>query len=160
MGRQVTVHKLNPKREETWRYSGQELRRTEQGLLIEASFNREDMPFHGLTFKQGDRFVEAYFFERWYNIFEMYDRDDNHLKGWYCNVSTPAELLDGDVSYIDLALDLLVYPDGRQLTLDEDEFEAESLDEETRSRARQALDALKNLVKPESGFRLGTYFEE
>ena len=28
------------------------------------------------------------------------------------------------IRYVDLALDLLVFPDGRQLVLDEDEFEA------------------------------------
>ncbi len=32
-------------------------------------------------------------------------------------------MLDGDcLSYVDLALDLLVFPDGRQFVLDEDEF--------------------------------------
>ncbi len=160
MGMQMTVHKLNSKREETWRYTGQELRRTEKGLLIEAYFNRDDTPFHNLILKRNDRFVEAYFFDRWYNIFEMYDRDDGSLKGWYCNVTTPAELHESDIRYVDLALDLLVYPDGRQLTLDEDEFEAEQLDQETQARARQALEALKSLVQPERGFRLAAYLEE
>ncbi len=160
MSNHVIVHKLNPKGEETWSYPGEELRRTEHALLIAASFNRDDIPFHEITLKRGDRFVEAYFFDRWYNIDEIYDRDDGHLKAWYCNVTTPAKLAGVDISYIDLALDLLVYPDGRQQVLDEDEFEAESLDEETRRRARSALQALEALVKPERGFRLEEYFSQ
>ncbi len=154
----ITVHKLNPQRQETWQYSGEELRRSDQGVLLQASFNRDDSDFHGIPFKRGDRFVEAYFFERWYNVFEIYDRDDGRLKGWYCNVTMPIEVDGGDLRYVDLALDLLVFPDGRQLVLDEDEFEALEIDVKTRQHALQALEDLKSLVKPANGFRLETYF--
>ncbi len=55
-------------------------------------------------------------------------------------MTTPAEFSDGKIAYIDLALDLLVYPDGRYLILDEDEFEALALPHEQQAKARQALD--------------------
>ncbi len=160
MSKPITVHKLNPQHEETWQYSGEELRRLPAGVLLEAPFNRDDFDFHGLPFKRGDRFVELYFFDRWYNIFEIYDRDDGSLKGWYCNVTAPARLDGGDLRYVDLALDLLVFPDGRQLVLDEDEFQTLDIDEETRAAARQALEELQALVQPERGFRLETYFSK
>lgn len=153
----ITVHKLNLDGEETWRYTGKLLLRWQTGLLIEAFFDREDLPFHGLTFKRGDRFLEAYFTRRWYNVFEIYDRDEGALKGWYCNVSTPASLAGDDVRFVDLALDLLVFPDGRQLVLDEDEFERTNLDGKMRRVALAALDELKGLVQPAEGFRLERY---
>jgi hypothetical protein len=152
----VTVVKLNPAGEETWRYSGEVLARTEHSVLLQALFNRADTPFHGLVFKNNDRFVEIYYSDRWYNIYEIYDRDDGLVKGWYCNVSLPAEFQDGVIRFVDLALDLLVYPDGSQLVLDEDEFAALELTDDVRVRARQALADLKRLVQPGQGFRLGT----
>jgi hypothetical protein len=142
---QVTVIKQNLEGRETWRYRGQILERGENYVLLEARFNREDTPFHVIVLKQGDRFIETFYSDRWYNIFEIHDREDDLLKGWYCNIGCPASL-DGDrVSYIDLALDLLVFPDGRQLVLDEDEFQELPLTQEVRRKAWEALIELKEL---------------
>jgi hypothetical protein len=140
---QVTVKKLNPAGQETWRYTGRLLERYADRLVLEAEFNRDDLPFYEIILRRGDRFVETYYSDRWYNIFAIHDRDDNRLKGWYCNISHPAEIGDGVVSYIDLALDLLVYPDGRQLVLDEDEFNELALSPEVQQQARYALEELQ-----------------
>ena len=113
------------------------------GVVIEARFNREDTPFHGLLLGKGDRFVETFYIDRWYNIFEMHDRVDDTVKGWYCNVCLPAEIDTHQVAYVDLALDLLVYADGRQLVLDEDEFTALSLTEQQQKMALSALAELQ-----------------
>ncbi len=139
---EVLVLKLDIHGQETWRYPGWVLERMPEYVRLEAFFNREDMPFHGVLLKQGDRFVETFYTDRWYNVFAIHDRDDGGLKGWYCNIGTPALVENGVVSYRDLAIDLLVYPDGRQLVLDMDEFEALELDENQRA---QALDALAEL---------------
>ena len=69
-------------------YSAQVLRRGSNFVLLEARFNRPDIPILDTVLKKGDRFVEIYYTDRWYNIFEIHDRDDDHLKGWYCNVGT------------------------------------------------------------------------
>ncbi len=139
----ITVRKLNPAGQETWRYTGCVLEQHADRVVLEALFNRDDIPFHEILLRRGDRFVETFHSDRWYNVFEMYDCDDNHLKGWYCNIGYPAVIGDGSVSYIDLALDLLVYPDGRQLVLDEDEFEVLALAPDVHQRARQALEELQ-----------------
>lgn len=143
MNQTIEVIKLNLDRQETWRYTGQVLRRWPNAVLLEALFNRDDTAFHGILLGRSDRFVEIFYFDRWYNIFEIHDRQDDRLKGWYCNISFPAELGEGQVSYVDLALDLLVYPDGRQLVLDEDEFAALPLDDAERAQAQAALAALQ-----------------
>jgi protein associated with RNAse G/E len=103
------------------------------------------MPFMGITLKRGDRFMETFYTDRWYNIFEIYDRDDGALKGWYCNVSRPA-LFEGDncLSYVDLALDLWVAADGTQTVLDEDEFAELELERDIRMKALAALEELKS----------------
>ncbi len=150
----VDVIKLNVEGQETWRYPGRVLRQWPQAVLLEAAFNRADLPFHGITFGRGDRFVEAYYSDRWYNIFEIHDRQDDQLKGWYCNVCRPADFRDSQISYVDLALDLLVFPDGRQLVLDEDEFAALCLDVKTRTQARAALAELRQRLKAPQPFDL------
>ena len=109
----------------------------------------------GIDLVTGDRFIETYFTDRWYNIFEIHDRDDDRLKGWYCNIGQPIVLeSDREISYVDLALDLWVTPDGTQTVLDEDEFTALDLDKETRSKARAALEELQQLIFKEKRTRI------
>ncbi len=140
----ITVIKRNISGQETWRYSGHVLKRTNNAVILEALFNVDDISFMDIELKRGDRFVEFYYFNRWYNIFQIHDRDNDALKGWYCNVSQPAVFESEDcLSFIDLALDLWVSPSGAQTVLDEDEFAALSLDETTRLKALNALDELK-----------------
>lgn len=143
---EMTIIKMNTERQETWRYTGKLLAADEQSRLIEARFNRSDLPFHGIIFRENDRFIERYYTQRWYNIFAIHDRDTDRLKGWYCNVTTPAEFSPNQIAYIDLALDLLVYPEGNYLILDEDEFAALNLEPETNQLAQHALRELIQLV--------------
>lgn len=148
----VKVQKKNPAGELKYEYEGTLLRRDEHSVTIEALFDREDMPFMDVVFKKGDRFVEHYYTDRWYNIFAVHDRDDETVKGWYCNIGLPAVIEDGIVSYVDLALDLWVSATGQQTVLDEDEFEKMQFDEKLKSGALNGMNELKALFL-EKGFR-------
>jgi len=141
----INVQKKNPAGEVTYEYEGRLLERDEHSIVLEALFDRADMPFLDVIFKTGDRFIEHYYTDRWYNIFVIYDRDNGKIKGWYCNIGKPAVFQHGAVSYIDLALDLWVSTSGEQTVLDEDEFKALELDEELRKAALQGLEELKQL---------------
>ncbi|UCF28624.1 MAG: DUF402 domain-containing protein, partial [Chloroflexota bacterium] len=50
-----------------------------------------------------------------------------------------AEIRDNSIAYRDLALDLLVYPNGNQKVLDEDEFKALPISQEVKLAAQQGL---------------------
>ena len=139
----IKVEKRSPDGEVLIEYEGDVLKRDENSITLEALFTRDDMPFMNVVFKKGDRFVEYYYADRWYNIFEIYDRDDGKIKGRYCNIGKPAVIEDGIVSYVDLALDLWVSVDGKQTVLDEDEFANLALDEELSAGA---LNGLKELI--------------
>jgi predicted RNA-binding protein associated with RNAse of E/G family len=147
MSEDIIVIKRNIEGKETWRYSGRVLEKKANFLRIEAFFNRPDTPFHGIVLANGDRFIETYYVDRWYNVFEIHDQMTGELKGWYCNVTAPPTFEPGFISYVDLALDLLVFPDMRQIVLDEDEFASLALDEATRLQALQAMEELKILFK-------------
>jgi predicted RNA-binding protein associated with RNAse of E/G family len=146
MSRTIFVIKRNVAGEETWHYTGTLLRRKVHVIVLEARFNLPDLPFMGVVIRTGDRFLETFFNDRWYNIFEIHDWEDDHLKGWYCNIGRPFVMeAENGISYVDLALDLWVAPDGTQTVLDEDEFTALDLDANTKSRAQAALKELQDL---------------
>lgn len=143
---ELTVYKCNSRGEVVWQYQGRLVSRPDGAIVIEAFFNREDLPFHGIVLKTNDRFIETFYTNRWYNIFEIHDRENFQLKGWYCNIGRPAVISGSEsLSYEDLALDLWVTPDGVQQVLDEDEFAALDLDEFTREKALAGLAELQNI---------------
>ena len=146
MTQPISVIKRNPAGEEILRYTGTLLRRESNKLVLEAHFRLPDLPFLGIVIRAGDRFIETYFTDRWYNIFEIHDLDDDRIKGWYCNIGRPMVMESQHrISYVDLALDLWVAPDGTQTVLDEDEFAALDLDAQTYSMAQAALEELQGL---------------
>ena len=139
----MKILKKNLAEEVTWQYEGVEMSRDENSITVEALFNRDDLPFQGIVLKRNDRFVETFYTDRWYNIFAVYDRDDGKLKGWYCNITKPAVIEDGSISYVDLALDLWVSADGKQTVLDEDELEELKLDDELKKKIYDSLHELE-----------------
>lgn len=143
----VVVIKMNTSREEVWRYDGRIIDQNPHSLLIEAFFNIDNRAFHGVTLKRNDRSIERFYDNRWYNIFEIHARENDRLKAWYCNVTRPAEFSPGRIVYVDLALDVLVYPDGEYLILDRDEFEDLALDTGTRQNALAALEELVEMAE-------------
>lgn len=139
----MKILKKNLADEVTWQYDSEVLRRDETSITVEAFFNRDDMRFQEIVLKRNDRFVETFYTDKWYNIFEIYDRDDGTLKGWYCNITKPAVIDDEYVAYVDLALDLWVSADGSRKILDEDELEEVGLDDEMKQNVFAGLRELE-----------------
>jgi hypothetical protein len=155
MTRSVTVHKLNERGQQLLEYSGSLVSQGGNCLVLEAFFEPEELDLCGVRLRRGDRFVETYYTDRWYNIFTIYDRDNGRLKGWYCNITRPARISPaGDHVYAeDLALDLIVFPHGRWMVVDEEEFAALSLTLEERQQALGALaDLQAKVVRREGPF--------
>ncbi|NDJ87525.1 MAG: DUF402 domain-containing protein [Chloroflexi bacterium] len=147
----ITVHKLDHDGQPLWQYQGTVLSRSADTITLEAHFNREDHATEYHTFKKGDRFVEWFFSDRWYNIFAMHHRNTDELEGWYCNITRPARFEDNAIYADDLALDVMVYPDGRTLILDEDDFASLDIDAATRQHARAALHELLTHIEQRWG---------
>ena len=145
----VTVQKLDHAGNLVTSYQGQVIRSEGESIVLQARWQRERLELPYVVFERGDRFIEFFFLNRWYNIFEIHAGADDWLKGWYCNIARPGMFADGILSAVDLALDLFVYPDGRTLTLDEDEFNAlnlQSNDPPAWQRTLAAADELKTMV--------------
>ncbi|MFC8257450.1 DUF402 domain-containing protein [Streptomyces sp. NPDC057291] len=105
--------------------------------------------FGFVRFEPGDVFTEHYWRDRWFAVKEV-RTGGGTLKGWYCDITRPAVLRDGELLVEDLDLDLWVSADGSSvLRLDEDEFEESGLaarDPAAADAARRALDELERLA--------------
>ena len=140
-----------------WEYDGKIIEQTASAFLIEANFNRSDLMFNGIFLREGDCFLELYPIGKWFNIFEIHDKDNDEIKGWYCNITRPVRFNDENIFYDDLALDLLVYPDRKMLVLDEDEFRFLSLDPIETLNAKKGLAKLQEMFSLKEAFLMRNY---
>ena len=148
----ITIRKLDLAGQEVYAYPGQVLERTATSVTLEAFFSRYDRLELGYTvFERGDRFVEHFYTDRLYNVFEIYAVGTNTLRGWYCNLTRPAVVEDRQISAVDLALDVWVEADGRAQVLDEAEFAALPLAPQEISAVRAACAELLDLAARQAG---------
>jgi protein associated with RNAse G/E len=123
-GSPIHVRKLRPDGSEAFAWDGVVLRCDAAGIVLRAHFNVDLVDLGCTTFRRGDEFVEFYYFDRPYNVFQV-SAPGGTLKGWYANVGLPAELESerGELCYVDLALDVWTHPSGEFVVLDQDEFD-------------------------------------
>ncbi len=143
--RPLVVQKLMYDGSASYRWEGHQLERHPDWLLFSAVFTHDYRDLGYVVFERGDVFYEYYYFERWYNVFQIYSAA-GQLKGWYCNVTAPARVSDGVLTFVDLALDLFVYPDGRFLVLDQEEFDELAAGTYGRDDVEAAKGALVELI--------------
>jgi protein associated with RNAse G/E len=120
----VHVRKLRPDGSESFAWDGEVLRCDASGIVLRAEFNVDLVERPWGTFRRGDVFVEFYYWDRAYNVFQV-STADGSLKGWYANLGLPAELeaANNELRYVDLALDVWARPDGEHVVLDQDELD-------------------------------------
>ncbi len=91
---------------------------------------------------------------QWYNVFTNYD-SDHTLHNFYCNVAMPLVIESNTLKYVDLDLDVRIYPDGTYNVLDEDEFIAHAeqfaYPAWLQKRARSAVDEIIALAQARTG---------
>ena len=142
----ISVVKQNPQGATKIQYSGEVLERLAHGVIIQAYWSQATKHLGYTTFEPGDRFIEYYYNDRWYNIFDIASANGVR-KGWYCNIAEPAVLFEERIEQIDLLLDVWVSPQGNPLILDEDEFASDAtLTDEQRRGAEQGLHTLLELI--------------
>ena len=146
--RHITIRKVNPAGGTELTWQGELIEDTESWLKIKAPFDLYDRIDLGyVVLERGDRFVEWFFKNRWYTIYEIYANKSTTLKGWYCNITKPVEIIENEVTTVDMALDLWVSPNGAMSVLDESEFGALEISSNHRTAACDAMEDLQRLVR-------------
>ena len=72
--------------------------------------------------RSGTVSFEHFWLDRWYNVFRFHEPDVT-FKSYYCNIAMPAVLNGLELDFVDLDIDVVVWPDGRVEVLDRDDFE-------------------------------------
>lgn len=131
----------------TW--SCEKIRHDDALIVFEGIFD-VDVDHEDLGFiETGTVSREFYWLDRWYNVFRFISPNGT-FRNYYCNINLPPMLSDDTLDYVDLDIDIVVWPDKTYKVLDLEEFETNSRDlrypDEIRSGAFRALDELKIMI--------------
>ena len=143
----ITIIKKNESGETVFSYPGNLICETPQGILIEAFFGIRRVQVEDITLVVGDLFRELYLYDKWFNIYEVHTGKSDAVKAWYCNICRPVRVENNCIEYEDLALDLLVYPDGKYSVLDRVAFRALPISGHERRLVLQGLEELIELFQ-------------
>jgi len=144
--RDVTITKLYHTGKPVLSYLGEVVYRDEEVVVARCLWTDSPLDLDGFCLQPGDIFMEFYYPREPFDIFQIHDIA-GRLKGWYCNITEPAEITDGEIHWHDLVLDLLVLSDGRQMIRDVEEFEALHPSADLRARVAAAMERLQRWVK-------------
>lgn len=148
--RELTVHakKYDGRVRKTW--NGGLLSHSPESIVLVAKFE-EAVEHNDLgCIKAGTISFEHFWFDRWYNIFRFH-KPNGELLAHYCNVAMPAVLESDVLSYVDLDIDVIRWPDGLTQVLDRDDFEENTLKfgytPDVIKKAEQSLAELLALIE-------------
>lgn len=143
----ITVIKRDHDSQETIRWTGDVLARGETWVNLLGRFGLEQADVGGVLVIYKNDFMREWFYsDRYYNIYQVEDQTDGHIKGWYCNITRPAEITRDFIALDDLALDLVVSLSGEIILLDEDEYADLNLSTAEQQAVQNALATLRRMV--------------
>jgi len=125
------------------------IEQTDELLVFVGEFER-DVEHPGLgSISRGTLSYEYYWLDRWYNIFRFHE-PSGAFRNFYCNISMPPLFANGVLDYVDLDIDLLVWPGSEYEVLDMEEYEENALkfgySPATRTNASRALTELIAMI--------------
>lgn len=146
----INSRKFDGRIQRTWKCRLAEL--DDERVVFRGVFENEVQHGDLGLISQGTISWEYFWLDRWYSIFRFLE-PDGRLRNFYCNVNMPPTL-DGDtLDFVDLDIDIVVWPDRSYAVLDVEEFEANShlLDypAEVRQNAARAVDEIIGLIESE-----------
>lgn len=104
----------------------------------------------------GTRSREYFWLDRWYNVFLFFEPDGN-FRNIYCNINVPPTYDSRVLEYVDLDIDIVVWPDRSYEILDQGEFEQNAIQysysDEIKARVNSAVEDLSAMAEDERFFR-------
>lgn len=152
-GEEIVVRVLKFDGRERRRWPARVARHDGPLIVLDAVFDEEIL--HDLlgTIGAGTISREYYWLDRWYNVFRFFE-PTGEFRNLYCNINMPPTLSESVLDYVDLDIDILVWPDENIIILDESDFEENAVKfkypTELREQARRAFDELQRLLRERS----------
>lgn len=101
------------------------------------------------TVEAGTVSKEKFYFDRWYNYF-VFENKAGILRNYYINICLPPEIGYRTIDYVDLDIDIVLWPNGEISTLDMDEFESNAVKfgypDEIREGALKTMETLQEIL--------------
>lgn len=144
----VVARKYDGSIRRTWKAAI--VRKSETLIIAVGRFDR-DVSHQDLgKIKKGTVSFEHFWLDRWYNVFRFHEPDGT-LRNYYCNIAMPAVLNGGELAFVDLDIDVVVWPGGRYEVLDRDDFDKNSISygytKETVEQVEQSLGELLGVIE-------------
>lgn len=126
------------------------IERNDPMLVLVGSFDRDVEHGELGLIQKGTISYEYYWLDRWYNIFRFHESNGT-LRNYYLNINMPPTFVRGELNYIDLDIDIAVWPDSSYQILDRDEFEINAerfgYSQQVRDMVESTLAQLLNIVE-------------
>jgi PncC family amidohydrolase len=119
----MLIHKCTHRGERKYTYRGTLESFDGSKAVVCAPWAFDALALSYSRFEPGDIFSETFYTDRWYNVFEIVDREGSH-KGWYGNITRPSRVVSDEIEWDDLELDVWMHPNGDWLILDQEDFGA------------------------------------
>ncbi len=146
-GKLITVKKFNPFGKFLLSWKGKVIKSDNNLTVIQGRYRLRRWNLGYMILEPDDIFIEYYFKNKWFNIFEIRGGKDNHLKGWYCNITEPPKISDNEIIFCDLLLDIFISPEGKITIADEDEFEKLNLKEKDKDSWENSIKAKDEIIR-------------
>ncbi len=119
-------------------------------LTFVGEFEEEIRHPHLGIIRRGTISHEYYWLDRWYSVFRFHE-PGGELRNFYCNVNMPPMFENGVLDYVDLEIDVLVWPDFTYEILDRDDFARNAIkyfySKELIAQAEASLEQLIALIE-------------
>ena len=149
LNRSTTVNsrKYDLKIRRTWQC--ELIEHSDQMIMLVGKFDRDvEHPVLG-SISKGTISYEYFWLDRWYNIFRFHEPDGS-FRNYYCNVAMPPTFENSVLDYVDLDIDILVWPDFSFDVVDHDDFEVNALKygytDEIKKKAEQGVSEVLPLI--------------
>lgn len=119
----MLIRKFDHRGRERARYEGEVIERSARAVRLRAVWRTPPVALPYVTIETGDVVIEDFYADQWRNVMAFHSGATGKLKGWYANVTRPAQISQDVIDWVDLALDVWMSADGDLRILDEDEFE-------------------------------------
>lgn len=146
IGTTVQVVKLEANGKPRTRYAGTVIASPPGWVAVRAIWPHGPMDLGYMEFRNGDYLDEYFALEQPFNLMALF-RENGTFVAWYCNITYPTRIVDGEVHWQDLYVDVVVYPDGSTLVRDEDELEESGLERSDPDLYLMILDARDTLLE-------------